>query len=422
MKRLFTLLAAAFLLTACLFKNDDIFDETASARMSGLMTKASEAIARHPEGWVLQYFSTENSGGYNYVIRFDNGKAYISCETAASDYVEECLYDIIKEDGAVLTFNTYSSLLQQFHEPSFSDVDGAGGDYEFRIQGVGEDDVISLIGKIRGSSMRMMPLPEGYTPASWLDAVKTIQSAWKGDFFIYSSDYERLASCIGQHDGKVICITEGMYPSASSYNYKRSAVYTPEGFQLQSKLSIGGYYGQTFKLTGDEFVSTDGNLIFSTTGLVAPSYEQMAGNWLITYNNYFNKYLAKTVTITLSKDGETLYVNGLFSGDLDHVKLKYRNGRLELHPQYLGQYTGYHVWGLLFDTRQSTVMWDEQTYVRGVYTKENNHDCFYFSDCGTAVGDYSADGLILYEFTTEKPSTTTQVDNLDILCDICIYR
>lgn len=421
------MVAAAVLMacsvTSCLFKNDDVFEQTASARITALMDRTKAALARHPEGFVLQYFGKEGLGGYNFVIRFQDGKAYISCETAESGYVEECLYDILKEDGAVLSFNTYSGLLQHFHEPSFSDVDGAGGDYEFRIEGVDDKDVIGLKGKIGGSRMQMFPLPEGYSPISWLDAVKAMQKQWEGDFYIYSNEYERLGSCIGQLGGKVLCVKEGAYPDANNYDYKRSAVYTPDGFRLQSTLDIGGYRGQDFRLKDGEFVATDGTIIFASNGLTAPAYEDMAGAWILSYNNYFGKYFAKVITISTSKDGETLYIHNLFSNrELDNVRLKYVNGRLELHPHYLGKYEGYFVWGLLFDTKQSTVLWDEQTCTRGVFTRENNRDVFYFSDCSTAVGDYSADGLILYEFSTETPSTNTQISNLDILCDICIYR
>lgn len=420
-----TMVAAsmALSLSSCLFSNKDVFEETASARITNLMQQAQDAIGRHPEGFVLQYFAKEGMGGYNFIVRFDGGKAFLSCESAASDRVDECLWDIIKEDGAILTFNTYCPLLQKFHEPSFSDVDGAGGDYEFQISSVDTDDTIHLKGKIGGSVMKMFPLPEGFTPVSWLDAVKQMQKKWQGDFYVYSSDAERVGSTVGQLGGKVLCVTEGIYPSTNSYNYKRSAVYTPSGFHLQNKLVLGGYYGQDFILKDDEFVSTDGNLVFAGTGLVAPSYDDMAGVWMLRYNNYFGKWFVKPVVVSTSKDGETLFIRNLFSSsELDNVKLKYVDGRLELHPQYLGRYEGYYVWGLLFDTKQSTVMWDEQTCVRGVYSKENDRDVYYFSDCGTAVGDYSADGLILYEFTTPEPSSSTQINNLDILCDICLYR
>lgn len=420
---LFAAVAMALCVSSCLFKNDDIFEQTASARITSLMDKTKGAIERHPEGFVFQFFGKEGRGGFNFIVRFENGKAYMSCETAPSDKVEECLYDILKEDGAVLSFNTYCGLLQYFHEPSFSDVDGAGGDYEFLVEGVDEDDTIRLKGKIGSSRMRMFPLPSGYTPQSYLEAVKAMQKQWEGDFYIYSDSYERLGSCIGQLNGKVLCVKEGAYPNANNYDYKRSAVYTPDGFRLQSKLEIGGYHGQDFVLKNGEFVCTDGSLIFSSNGLTAPAYEDMAGAWILSYNNYFGKYFAKVITISTSKDGETLYIKNLFSNrELDNVKLKYVNGRLELHPHYLGKYEGYFVWGILFDTKQSTVLWDEQTFAQGVFTRENNRDVFYFSDASTAVGDYSADGLILYEFTSETPSSSTRVNNLDILCDICIYR
>lgn len=421
-------MAAALALSAlsvcgCLFANEDVFEESASARMVNLIDDTRAALERHPEGWVLQYFCKEEVGGYNFVVTFDGTTARISCETAASDYSEECMWQIIKEDGAVLTFNTYSGLLQHFHEPSFSDVDGTGGDYEFRIQSVGEDDLITMIGKTGGATVRMFPLPDGFTSKSWLDSIAAIENKWNGDFYIYSSDYERIGGSTGHLGGKVLCITEGKNHTPASYTYKRSAVYLPDGFRLQNKLEIGGYYGQEFKLEGNEFVATDGNIRLSGNRLTPPTYEEMAGVWMLRYNNYFGKYLAKGVTVTTSRDGKTLYLKNLFSSkELDNVKLEYDNGRLRLYPQYLGEYGGYHVSGVLFDAKKSTVLWDKTTYTCGVYANEDGHQCFYFSDCSTAVGDYSADGLILYEFTTEEPSVNTRVNNLDILLEICLYR
>ena len=409
--------------SSCLYEDRENFDESASQRVRSLVERTEATLASHPEGWVMQYFGDAGRGGYNYVFRFDGQKAQVSCETASSDYVEECLWEIIREDGAVLTFDTYSALIQQFHEPSFGNVEGYGGDYEFRIVGIDENDVISLSGKIHRGSMRMFPLPEGYTPQSWLDAVKDMEGRWGGDFNVYSSDYERLASTMGFHGGRTLCFTEGLYPSVTTYDYKKSIIWTPDGFRFQDVLSLGGYHGQDFIWDGESFSAADGNLRFTDNGVSLPSYDDIAGKWYLHYFNYFSSYYNLEVELVPAGDGRTFRIDGVFKvEDLDNLKVVYDNGRLYIYPQQLGMYSGYYVWALPFDSAMSTVLWDAETCLRGNYQKENGREYYQFADCGTASGDYSTDSIILYEFVTEEPSVSTRVTNLDVLCEMYLYR
>ena len=103
----------SLVMQSCLFEDDELFEQSSSERIGELIESTRTILESNQRGWVMEFFPSLSYGGYNFVMVFADGKATISCETAEPDYTEECLYDVIKEDGAILTFNTYSNILQK---------------------------------------------------------------------------------------------------------------------------------------------------------------------------------------------------------------------------------------------------------------------------------------------------------------------
>jgi hypothetical protein len=60
----------------------------------------------------------------------------------------------------VLTFNTYNEVFHYFSEPSYSDMNGFAGDYEFVIREVTPEKVV-MTGKKRGNRLEMTPYTAG---------------------------------------------------------------------------------------------------------------------------------------------------------------------------------------------------------------------------------------------------------------------
>ena len=70
-----------------------------------------------------------------------NGKAYASSDIAPADSVATSSYDVIKDKGPVLTFNTENGIMHFLAQPYQNDVDGEQGDYEFVIMRTTNDSI-----------------------------------------------------------------------------------------------------------------------------------------------------------------------------------------------------------------------------------------------------------------------------------------
>jgi hypothetical protein len=181
---------------SCLFEEENYFEEPASARIEEKITETKNLLSSQTKGWVLYYFPDYSYGGHNYAISFSGEQAKIACESEVienrvypcdPDYTDSCLYDIIPEQGAILTFNTYSKLMHQFRNPSSAAYQGLGGDYEFVLASVKPDE-IKLKGKTTGNTMRMFPIPGEYSDkASYLKAVQAMANNGKlGSYLLYN--------------------------------------------------------------------------------------------------------------------------------------------------------------------------------------------------------------------------------------------
>jgi hypothetical protein len=149
-----------FFLPSCLLTEDDLFPESAALRLNSAIDNAKATLLDADNGWVMEYFPTPESGGYALLVKFDsNGLAtfaarnvYFPKFTAASG-----AFDVIGDNGPVLTFNSYNDLFHSFSNPENPSGIGLGGDYEFIIIEV-TDDLIKLKGKKRATDIMLRKL------------------------------------------------------------------------------------------------------------------------------------------------------------------------------------------------------------------------------------------------------------------------
>ena len=178
-KILYTLafLLAGFSIQSCSLHDDtDLFGQSAAERLEASVKADKELLESATNGWVLRYYAGEDysGGGYTFLCKFEGGKVVV-----AGDIVDDpaatarSSYDVIKDRGPVLTFNTYNEIMHQLAKPSQSDIDGEQGDYEFVIQGT-TNDSIYLKGKKWGNKMVMTRMAEGVSWESYLTKIKNL--------------------------------------------------------------------------------------------------------------------------------------------------------------------------------------------------------------------------------------------------------
>ena len=166
-----TVAASLAVLPSCKNEVDDLFDQSAADRIEQAMTDYNEALCSAENGWEMLYFANGDEQGYNLLCKFDkNGSVKFAAKNEFSSnnqYAEETsLYEMIADNGPVLTFNTYNNLFHIFADPNDipstgeDDETGFGheGDYEFVVHEATADQIF-LKGKKYGISIYLRKLP-----------------------------------------------------------------------------------------------------------------------------------------------------------------------------------------------------------------------------------------------------------------------
>ena len=173
MKKVFSIILCGVVVagfTSCGNEEEDIFDESSALRTNHAVATYSELLTSAENGWVMEYFANEEEPGYPMLMKFDkSGAVTIAAKNHYSNNnvysTEESLYEVIADNGPVLTFNSNNTLFHVFSDPADildteEDELGRGheGDYEFVIY-EGDADHFYMKGKKRGYEINMYKLP-----------------------------------------------------------------------------------------------------------------------------------------------------------------------------------------------------------------------------------------------------------------------
>lgn len=171
-KYIVALAVVSMTVASCSREEDHIWEQSAAERLDAARSADLEILCAATNGWEMLYFTESDFRGVNFLLKFaDNGSVTVATRNAdtGNAYQEETsAYDVITDDGPVLSFNTYNSLLHRYADPDpdqtqQTDGVGEGGDYEFKIMSI-SSDLIYLRGKKHGVDIYMYPLEAG---ADW---------------------------------------------------------------------------------------------------------------------------------------------------------------------------------------------------------------------------------------------------------------
>ena len=72
----------AFTLQSCSNKEEEIFEESPSARLQALMDKTQATLVSSENGWVMDYFPDRDLsyGGFLYILKFNKQSMEAYCE------------------------------------------------------------------------------------------------------------------------------------------------------------------------------------------------------------------------------------------------------------------------------------------------------------------------------------------------------
>lgn len=285
MKKIIIALAIAlvgFNFQSCSLHDDtDLFGQSAAERVDEAVKADKALLESASNGWILHYYTGENysGGGYTFLCNFKDGKVVVGGDVAEASATARSSYDIVKDRGPVLTFNTYNQILHSVGTPTQTNVDGGQGDYEFIIEKT-TNDSIYLRGKKWGNEMVMTRMPEDESWENYLAAVGKVDTTMLynnkvmvgNDSVAYASvDYESRRLTMETADGDV-----------------ETAYYvTPEGIHLHTPLQVNGVAVSDLKFNAqtNELVN-EGDQTVKLAGFIPDGYKPIKfweGNWQMVY-------------------------------------------------------------------------------------------------------------------------------------------
>ena len=177
---------ATLSLQSCLTDDKELFDESAANRIEAVVAADKQLLESATNGWQLHYYTGKQytGGGYTMFVKFKDGKAYASSDIAPADSVATSSYDVIKDKGPVITFNTENGIMHFLAQPYQSDVDGEQGDYEFVIMRTTNDSIF-VQGKKWGNEMVFTRVADD---VNWEDQINKMHKVFYSMKWLYTVD------------------------------------------------------------------------------------------------------------------------------------------------------------------------------------------------------------------------------------------
>lgn len=328
-------------LSACSLHDDtELFGEPAAERLEKNVAADKTLLESAANGWELHLWTGKDysGGGYTYFMKFANDKVTVSSDIAPANMKTTSSYDVISDQGPVLTVNTYNEVFHYLAEPSMDDDDGEQQDYEFVIMRT-TNDSIYLRGKKWGNHMVMTRVAES---TSWEDEINKIQQMDEGLMRTFSLvEGNDTLGGVSLGDDRILTYTD-------KSGYKKIPYYvSTKGITLAKPLEVNGKALQELDYDADDMsLNPDGA---TAQGLKLSvklpknymKYSEFAGDYNMT--TYWG---ASKLTLHLvpAGDGKTYLLKGMnanFDLTLTYDKT---SGTLSLNTQHLIDMGDYQVW------------------------------------------------------------------------------
>lgn len=279
MKKLFlyTLLSLLSLgLSSCLRDEKQLFDGSPAARVDRAVAEDKLLLeSAAPQGWILQYYAGKDytGPGYTLLMKFEHGKVTMMGDNGDPELVATTDYDIVKDQGPVLTFPTFNGVIHPLASAWLGHAEGIQGDYEFAILEASTER-IRLRGKKWGNEMILTPLPKESSIEEVMAGIISIREGMTSNTYDFILGTETLAQ------GEVNVETRRLTVKIGSESYDAPYTLSATGLTLQRPLVISGKSYTSFTWDEEKKQFTDGELAIK---LYVPSTHKPIDFWYGTW-------------------------------------------------------------------------------------------------------------------------------------------
>ena len=357
----FAILALAVLmpLTSCLKDQADVFEEPSSTRMQSYLENVRKQLKSADKGWILSYYPGSSYATSYFVLDFTDQQVTAVHQgdpnTSATSY-----YKLTTDDGAVLSFDTYNTVLHYYATPDPSHYQARGGDFEFDIMDVSDDRIV-LLGK----------RSRNYC---YLD--KMTQS--KDEFFKEVSEAEKhldLVAFTGTVTGGAVegyidmtthTLTIGRKDAEPSEMVSARYMVTKKGMHFNEPFTFQGVTFQDFEYDAENEILSGSGIQFSKfvpEGYV--SYKDFLGKYNFVY---YSGQRSFQIELEAKEEGVSFSMKGFSTFFVPEVGYNAARGQLNWRQQVIGSASGLTIilagWGY----PASTSLWPGSTpYGTGMY-------------------------------------------------------
>ncbi|MDR2064833.1 MAG: DUF4302 domain-containing protein [Prevotellaceae bacterium] len=332
--------ASLFLTQSCVKDEENIFDDTASARGQKAVEEYRQLLVSAENGWYVDYYPEldHKVGGYAMYLKFSSdGTVDVSCEIATNlpaRQIETSQFEVFMEQGPILSFSTYNKVMHYFSEPYSTDVNGREGDYEFIIMKTETDEII-IKGKKGGNKMTLRRNTGNLNPDTHLAEI--------ADLVYKLSTYGMFEFVVADNSIGIATVTERTFDMEYADNTntaKISYAFTADGIKLYEPYTLNGVSMRNFVWddANERYVCTDQGANAYLKAYFPPDYQ-------IKYDDFLGKwklnYQPRNSSGWLTADMDTV----------EFVELK-RNSSFMMKCDKMFNFAGIT---LTFDSRKGTV-------------------------------------------------------------------
>ena len=312
-------------LPSCLKDDKANFSGSPAARLDEAVKVNKQILESAPNGWSLGYYAGRNySGpGFTLTLKFKDGKAYIMGDNKDATTVGVSEYDVVKDQGVVLTFPTYNSVIHELAGASQGYPEGLQGDYEFSILEA-NSNFIRLRGKKWKNEMILTPI-KNQTQEEFIQKVLTIREGMTTNNYHFILGKDTLSA------GEVNIETRRLTAKINNVSYDLAYNLTDTGLNLSSPIKIGTKEYSSF--TWNEADKSFNNGELSIRLYIPKSHKSIDfwanKTWILQMDNLpgVRKRLVTTLHLSATRPGANM-----LEGELTFMDRKYKLEAIPYDP------------------------------------------------------------------------------------------
>ena len=351
-------------LGSCKNEVDEIFDEDAVARLDKAKAQYIDILTSNGGKWQMEYYANSNEPGYIYLMTFrKDGSVTISGENQWIGLLqgknfgsigygsETSLWDVITDNGPVLSFNSFNKFFHLFADPEdipstdteADDETGYGheGDYEFDLMKY-SNDTLYISGKKYGIDMIMTRVDANVDDEIYMNEVVAMADSFFNAKIpqVYINLPNGVRWIVKDGASSILKVfREGSDEISTSETY--NVIITHDGLSFMNPVTLDGYTIQNFIRQADgSLLCRDDNTTTMTSDPLSTILSTTTLSWradLTNIGGIFAEYLPQIASELTTYNKSTLvYIQLAYvpAKSSFAVTFNVKKGATKINPTY----------------------------------------------------------------------------------------